>query len=142
MVSDNARPNSVQHAALCLWLSAGLGLLMTTAQVSGLVKTVGAAGPGLTAAIGLVTAGLLALIAAKISAGRGWARWLFAAIYVIGSLGSVVLIFVALEVFRALPTILQANTIAQFVLQTAALVLVFTSTSRRWFNSTHADAAP
>jgi len=111
------------------------------AQVTGWVATVGAS-VGLTAIIGLTTVGFLALVAAKISAGRGWARWTFAVIYVIGTLWSTVLAFVAPAMFRALPTILQANILAQFVLQTAALVLIFTGTSRHWFKSKHVGATP
>lgn len=108
-------------------------------QVTGLVET---ADVGVTAAIGLVTTGLLALIAVKIGAGRGWARWLFAATYIAGSLGSAVLALVAPELFRALPAILQGSTLLQFLLQTTALVLIFTGASRRWFKSEPVGTAP
>ena len=141
MTGSASRPKSVQRAAICLWISAGLALFMTLAQVTGLVATVGAS-VGMTAVVGVVSAALLAWMAAKISSGRGWVRWLFAIIYVLGSLASVVLVLAAPAVFRAFPAILQGNTIVQFILQTAALVLIFTSTSRQWFKSRHAGAAP
>lgn len=141
MTPDVSRPVSVQRAAICLWISAALALLMTLAQVVGLIATVGAS-VGMTAAIGGVTAALLAWVAAKIGSGRNWARWVFAIIYVLGSLASVVLVLVAPAVFRALPAILQTNAILQFGLQTAAVVLIFTSTSRQWFRAKHAGAAP
>ena len=111
------------------------------AQVTGLVPTVGA-GVGLTAVIGLTTAGLLALIAATTNAGRGWARWLFVVLYGIGTLTSIVLAVVAPAMFLALPTILKTNIIVQFVLQTTALVFMFTGASRHWFKSKHVDATP
>jgi hypothetical protein len=111
------------------------------AQVAGVVRTAGS-GIGLTAVIGLVTAGLLALMAGKINAGRSWARWLFALIYVIGALASAVLVLIAPAMFRALPSLLQGNTMAQFLLQTTALILIFTSTSRHWFKSKHVETAP
>ena len=132
MAIDASRPASVRAAVFCLWLSAGLALILTLAQVTGLVATAEA---GSTAAIGMVTTGLLALIAAKLGAGRGWARWLFAAIYIAGSLASAALALIAPELFRALPALLQGSTLVQFVLQTTALVLVFTGASRRWFKS-------
>ena len=137
--SSGERPTSVQRAAICLWVSAGLALILTVVQVIGLVET---AEVGMTAIIGVVTAGVLALIAAKVSAGRNWARWLFAVIYVIGSFTSAVLALVAPELFRALPTILQGSTILQFLLQTAALVLIFTNASRQWFKAKTLGTAP
>ena len=141
MAVEDSRPASIQRAAICLWISAGLALLVTLAQVTGFVQTAGAS-VGLTAVTGLGTAGLLALMAAKISVGRSWARWLFVVIYVLGSLTSAVLVLAAPAVFRALPTVLQVSMILQTLLQTAALVLIFTSTSRHWFKSGHGAAAP
>jgi hypothetical protein len=96
----------------------------------------------MTATIGLVTAGLLGLIAVSISARRGWGRWLFAVIYVLGTLGFVMLVAITPETFRAFPMVLQANMVVQFALQTAALVLMFSSTSRQWFRARHAATAP
>jgi hypothetical protein len=112
-----------------------------TAQVVGWVPLVGST-PGTTAIIGLGTAGLLALVAGSIGARHGWARWLFAVIYVLGTLGALILVATAPEVFRALPIVLQLNTIAQFILQTAALMLMFSSASRQWFATRHAETAP
>jgi len=137
--TSSGTPASVQRAVICLWISAGLALILTLVQVTGLIET---ADVGLTAVIGLVTTGLLALIAAKISTGRGWARWLFAVIYIIGSLASAVLAVVAPELFRALPALLQGSTVVQFLLQTTALVLIFTSTSRQWFKAKRVGTAP
>ena len=82
MPDDSARPISVRRAALCLWISTGLCLLVTLGQVAGVIETT-AAGVGMAAAIGFATAGVLALMVAKIGAGRRWARWLFAVFYVV-----------------------------------------------------------
>jgi hypothetical protein len=112
-----------------------------TAQVLGWVPLVGST-PGMTVSIGLVTASLLGFVAASVSARRSWVRWLFAVVYVLGTLGTVALVVLTPAVFRALPIVLQANMVAQFTLQTAALLLMFTSTSRQWFSTKHVEAAP
>ena len=141
MTTEASRPQAIKRAALCLWFSAALALLVTTAQVLGLVPLVGAS-PGMTATIGVLTAGLLVLIAVTVSARRGWGRWMFAVIYVLGNLVVVMLVLIMPEAFRALPMVLQANMVVQFVLQTAALVLMFTGTSGRWFRTRHGATAP
>ena len=141
MTTVASRPQAIKWAALCLSFSAVLALLVTTAQVLGLVPLAGAS-PGMTAIIGVLTAGLSVLIAVSVSARRGWGRWVFAVIYVLGNFGAVMLVLVMPEVFRAIPVVLQANMVVQFVLQTAALVFMFTSTSMRWFRTRHAATAP
>ena len=141
MTADASQPAAIRRAALCLWLSAAFALLAMTVQVLGWVPLVGST-PGMTAIIGLATAGLLAVVAISIGARHGWVRWLFAVIYVIGTLGAMVLVVIAPEAFRGIPTVLQANVVAQFILQTAALILMFTSSSRHWFATRRAENAP
>ena len=141
MTTGASRPQAIKRAALCLWFSAALALLVSTAQVFGLVPLVGAS-PGMTAIVGVLTAGLLVLIAVSVNARRGWGRWVFAVIYLLGNFGAVMLVLIMPEVFRAMPMVLQANMVVQFVLQTAALVFMFTSTSGRWFRTRHAETAP
>lgn len=141
MTPRASRPTAVNRASACLWISAAIVLLATGAQLLGWVPLAGAT-PGMTATIGLVTAGLLAVVAASISARHGWVRWLFIVLYVLGTLGGVAVIVIAPEAFRAVPLILQLNTMAQFILQTAALVFMFHSTSRQWFAAKHAETAP
>ena len=138
MTTDTARPNTVPGAAYCLWASAALVLLVTTAQITGLVANLSGT-VGMAVAIGVGTAALLGVIAWYLSRGRNWARWLFAVIYVIGTLG---LLAITPEAFLALPTILQANMILQFILQTVALILMFTRASNQWFKAKRATAAP
>ena len=133
MTTNNAsRPTTVKMAALCLWISAVLALLATAAQVAGLVPHVSAS-IGATAVGGLLTAALLSVIAGNISEGRGWARWLFVIVYVIGTPASVIATVMAPAYFAALPSVLQANRLAQLALETSALILVFASSSRHWF---------
>jgi hypothetical protein len=133
------RPASVRRAAACLWASAGLALALTAVQV---LWVVGPADVGVTIGIGVATAGLLALFAAKINAGRGWARWLYALIYTVGTLGSAVLLLVAPGSLRAYPALVLVGTGAQFILQTTAMALIFTSASRWWFKVARAKTAP
>ena len=134
-------PRSVRRAALSLWISAALGVLVTVAQATGLVATVGAS-VAMTLVIGLVTVGLLVFVAINVARGRGWVRWLFAVVYVVGTLAGVLLVAVAPAMFRVLPTILQTNMVVQFVLQTSALVLMFTAASRHWFMSRNVSTPP
>jgi hypothetical protein len=67
---------------------------------------------------------------------------LFIVIYATGTPVSVAAIILAPAFFAALPAMLQANIVSQFVLQTLALILLFVSTSRQWFKSRHATNAP
>jgi len=132
-------PVSVRRAAACLWASAALALVLTAAQVVWVVKP---GDVGVTIGIGVGTAGLLALFAAKISAGRGWARWTYTFIYTFGTLASVVLLLVIPGALRAYPALLLVGTLAQFVLQTTAVVLIFTNASRSWFKAARVTPAP
>ena len=126
------KPKSVQWAVVCLWVSVGLVSVLTVDSWVGLVGIPRGIASTVT---NLLTLALLALVAIKLGAGRGWARWLFAVVYVLGSLMFVVSLLLAPQVFRSLPTVLQGSGIVQFALQTAALVLMFTEASRQWFKA-------
>ena len=112
---------------------------MTALQVVGVVPT---ESPLMTAMIGLVTVGLLALVAIKLGAGRGWARWLFLVLYFLGTFGFIILLFLAPQAFLSQPLLGQASATIQVVLQTAALVLMFTRASREWFGAPSAVSSP
>jgi hypothetical protein len=129
------KPLSVRRAAMCLWTSAALIGVLTTLQLVGAVST---ADLGATAGIGLTTFALLGFVAEKIRAGRGWARWLFLVIYVVGSLGFMALVLFAPQIVLAQPVMWQASNTMQFALQTAALAFMFTRASREWFKTPHA----
>jgi len=133
------KPTSVRRAVVCLWISVALTAALTAFQLVGVVATAEIVQIAVT---GVVTAGLLALIAAKLAAGRGWARWLFMALYVFGSLMFVISVLLVPQVFLSTPALLQASAVVQFALQTAALVLMFTHASRQWFKAPHAESVP
>jgi hypothetical protein len=134
MTNEFSQPQTIRRAALCLWISTALTLVVTAAQVLNLVPIEGAT-LGMTTAIGVLTAGLLALIAILINARRNWGRWLFAVIFILGTLSAIALIFTSPHVFLGLPKLLQANMVSQIALQTAALFLMFSSKSQQWFGT-------
>jgi len=81
----------------------------------------------------LVTAALLILLTFKIDARRNWARWVFA---VVGGLGFLAFLFVLAlrrEAFLVLPPLAIGSGVLQFVLQTAAMIMLFTREASKWF---------
>jgi len=85
---------------------------------------------------------LLAWVAEKIRGGRSWARWLFLVVYVLGSLSVAAVAVLAPQLFLSQPMLLRGSGVVQFALQTIALVLMFSPTSRHWFGRTHATDTP
>jgi len=135
------KPKSVQRAVVCLWISIGLVLFLT---VAAFFAPLGIPHDVVTTVTNVASAALLAWVAVKLDAGRGWAQWLFAAIYVLGLSTFVVSMLLSPETFRSLPILLQASGIVQLALQTAALVFMFAPTSQRWLrpSSDQADTSP
>lgn len=131
-------PWSARRAAQLLWtsfvLSVAVGVLF-------LVGTLPTANLTVDVATTFLTAGLIALIAAKAGSGRNWARWLFVAIYVLGFISFAVLLTVMPQEFLSMPGLMQISALVQFVLQTCALVLMFTRASRQWFSASYATAS-
>jgi hypothetical protein len=118
--TKDSRPQSIQAAVLTL-----LPLL-------GMLPLAGASAIP-TAITGFVTVGLLALVAAKVNAGHGWDRWLFAVIYVLGSFLFVLGLLLAPQTLLVLPTFSEISAAVQFAIQTAAMICVFLPQSRPWF---------
>ena len=130
MASDPGnKPPSAKRAVLFLWISVGLVLFLT---VAAFFAPLGIPHDLVTTVTNLASAALLAWVAVKLDAGRAWAQWLFAAIYVLGLSTFVVSMLLSPETFRSLPILLQASGIVQLALQTAALVFMFTPASQRW----------
>jgi len=127
-------PISVRRAVICLWISVVLAAALTAWQLVGFVATADAVAAAVT---GVLTAAVLALVAVKVGAGRGWARWLFLIGYILGSFLFIVFALLAPQMFFSLPALQQASGVAQFALQTSALVLMFTRASRQWFRGPH-----
>jgi hypothetical protein len=125
----------VLRAAKSLWASAAVAAVLTLLQLVGVIATDNI---GATAVIGCLTVALLGLMAEKTRAGRGWARWLFLIIYILGSLGFIATVVLAPQVFLAQPALLQGSAVVQFALQTAALAFMFSPSSRQWFRPAHA----
>ena len=130
-------PTSARRAAQFLWASFALSLVLGALYLLGAVPS-----PNLTLDVATTfgTAALIALIATKVGAGRKWARWLFVVIYVLGSAGFSVLFIVMPQEFLSLPRLLQLSGLVQIILQTCALILMFTRASRQWFKAPYAAA--
>ena len=122
----------MKRAVACLWISAFLVLVLCAASSLGVGDL--PSGP-LALITNLVTFALLAWVAIKLGAGRNWARWVFAILYVFGSLAFAVSVVFLPEAFLALSMAAKTSSVVQFFLQTVALVLMFTHTSRNWFRA-------
>jgi hypothetical protein len=125
-----SKPQSVQQAVTFLWVSVGLLALLIIASWLGLLTI-----PGGSDFTRLLSLAFMALVASNISAGRNWARWLFAVTCVLGYLFTLVGLLLVPQVLRQFSNVLLALGIAQFALQTAALFLLFTDASRYWFST-------
>ena len=130
-------PTSARRAAQFLWVSFVLSVALGALYLVGAVPS---ANLTVDVATTFVTAALIALIAAKVGAGRNWARWLFVLIYILGSAGFSVLFIVMPQEFLSLPRLLQLSGLVQIILQTCALILMFTRASRQWFKAPYAAA--
>ena len=128
------KPLWIKLAVACLWISLGLTIAMAVPQLLGLVASAVFVNVGLTV---IATAVLLWFVATQISSGHGWVRWLYVVLYLFGTFGFIVSILFAPEMFLSLPVPRQAVDVVQFMLQTSALVLMFTPASQKWFTSTH-----
>ena len=129
------KPRSTRWTVILLWTSTGLAALMTLLHLIGVVPTHNAA---IRAAIGGIIVALWAFIATMVNSGRGWARWLFVILYVLGSVLEIISMLLVPRLFLAMPHLAQAYSVAQFVLLTVAVILTFTKSSREWFKSARA----
>jgi len=131
------RPRSIRAAVSCLWVSAGIVAVaavfafvpMLTLFRTGAVPLAALAVTAVTIAVSLA---LLVLVAVKLNAGRGWVRWLYLALYALGLVMILATLLSAPEVYASRGALSMANEVAQFLLQTAALVLMFVRPSREW----------
>jgi hypothetical protein len=130
--SSHAPPAPMRAAIICLWLSVAIVAVLTLASWANLL---GLPNTSSLTVNNLLTLALLVLIALKITAQRGWARWLFAVVYGLGSLATLYLVVFVPQSFRNLPAMLQVTGLLQLALQTAAMVLIFVQPSRLWFKA-------
>ena len=134
------RPPSIRLAVLFLWISMGLAIGMQALRFPAYLQMVrsGAMTPAdLAGQIGgtAFSCAIVILVALKVGAGRNWARWLYLALYVLGT-GLTLLTFAVmprmLQYLTAAP-IAAASVALQTVLQTVALAAMFVRPSREWF---------
>lgn len=133
------KPTSLRRAITCLWISVALTVVLAGAHLIGALGAPDIVPATVTAAI---AAGLLTIVAVNVSGGRGWARWLYVVVYVFGSFTFMVFFVQAPQAFLSMPMPDQFSAAAQFLLQTVALVLMFTRTSRLWFKDPHVEPSP
>jgi hypothetical protein len=121
---------SLRRAIACLWTSVLITAVVTILVVIGVFASSDLGGDIF---IGLGTIALLGFIAEKLKVGRGWARWVYLVVWVLGSFIGAIAAALTPQVFLSLPLIMKGTFVVQFILQTAALGLLFTSESRQWF---------
>jgi hypothetical protein len=124
------QPSSVRAALACLWLSTGILALLTIAAWANVLALPNTASVTVN---NLLTLLFMLLVIVKLTAGRGWARWVFAVVYLLGSAVTVYLSVVEPQIFRNQPLALQVTGLVQLALQTVAMVLLVVPTSRQWF---------
>jgi hypothetical protein len=98
--------------------------------------------PGTSNAANVITLVFMAFVTWKIAAGRGWARWLFVVVYVLGCLMGSIAFLLRPEVFRVLPPVAIASSLIQLVVQTVAVALLFLRSTREWFKRHRVHSAP
>ncbi|HEY5087834.1 MAG TPA: hypothetical protein VII66_10795 [Gemmatimonadaceae bacterium] len=128
--SASVRPGSVTLAGRLLWISAAITAVLTVAAYAGALPF---RFSGEAMISNFITAALLALCAAKIGAGRNWARWLMLIIFVLGSLTIPIALILAPQILQSIPALLLVVFLLQSAIQIVALVLAFMPTSRIWF---------
>ena len=134
------RPRAVAMAAACVWVSLVVGLAATApGMVDLLARARTGAIPMVTVATSLGTTvigfALLAFIALKLTAGRGWVRWLYVAIYAFGLVSFVAIAVLMPQALGQMASWVLAASIFNWAVQGAALVLMFVRPSREWFAS-------
>jgi glucan phosphoethanolaminetransferase (alkaline phosphatase superfamily) len=127
-----AQPSPVRTALVCLWLSTGILALLTIAAWANLFALPNTASVTVN---NLLTLAFMLFVIAKLAAGRGWARWVFAVVYFLGSAVTLYLSIFEPQTFRNQPLALQATGLVQLALQTAAMVLLLVPTARQWFRA-------
>jgi hypothetical protein len=132
-----SHPSSVRAVLVCLWLSTGILALLTVCAWANLLALPNTASVTVN---NLLTLAFMLFVIAKLAAGRGWARWVFAGVYLLGSAVTLYLSIFEPQTFRNQPVALQATGLAQLALQTAAMVLLLMPTARQWFQAQRARA--
>lgn len=120
------RPREVSLAAKLFWISLAAGVVNLALQFDYLKSQ---ASPGFIAGVGLVTIAVTALLIYFISTGRNWARISFLVLFLVGVIPGIPELLATLD--RSLLSGLVS--LGQWVLQIAALYLVFVGPGAKWF---------
>ena len=131
------QPTSVTHAVMCLATSTALTAVLIFLSYFGVVQLP----PEASNVSNIITCAFLAVVTWQIAAGKRWVRWLFIASYILGSLMGGVALILRPDVFRAFPAPLIGSTLAQFALQTAAVLFLLRAPSREWFKTKRIGAS-
>jgi hypothetical protein len=135
--SAGSAPTTVTRAVTCLAASTALAAILIVLSLVGVVRL----SPGASNVSNIITCAFLAVATWRIAAGKGWARWLFIAIYVFGSLAGGVVLLLEPDVFRVLPAALIGSAFAQLAIQTAAVVFLLRAPAREWFKTKRSGAS-
>jgi hypothetical protein len=126
-------PVSVKRAMALLWISVALLGAFVTAQAAGFFLHTANSAQDISANI--LTAGILAFLALKMRMRRNWARLAFLFLYAAGMLLVVTSFVVTPRMFFLMPTVSAVAAIVQLMIQSAAVVLLFVPSTRRWFKT-------
>ena len=129
----NNKPHRVRQGIALLWASAAIVGVLTLATGVGLLPNVGPTAE--TTITNLITIAMLAVVALKLAKRRNWARWFFVVVYGLGSGLFLLSLLVAPEVWLSFPLWTRFSAPLQFVLQTLALIFMFSSSANQWFRS-------
>jgi multisubunit Na+/H+ antiporter MnhE subunit len=125
-------PRSIETAVRVLYVSATLALVLTLVTWLNWI-TLPFDGQG--SITGFLIAALLAFTSNRIRSRRNWARWMFAVLFVLGTLLGIVVTALAPDLWTLHTPATLLSTIIQTVIQTIALFLVFTPAANAWFRT-------
>lgn len=131
MVRPISKPSAVKVAVWILWVGLAVGLLRLPFEPPPADQSIP---PWFNLAVGSLTLAVLAGIVFAIAKGRNWARVLWAILYALG-LPTMYLMATELTTQIGGRPIATTVWIAQFIIQTGALVLLFRPESNHWFRS-------
>jgi len=131
---DGPVPMRVRIAVVAIIMAAVMTFAFKAGAAFGLLRSPGMR-PGTPSDIlpAVLVLLLLCVLAWKIFVGRDWARWIFAAIVLLGMAGIAMIFYAPDTLAISVPQPMRAGTVIQFALNCFALVLLFTSDARQWF---------
>src|SRR5262245_3360488 len=120
------KPRAVRNAAILLGISAVLIAGIAVAIRLGVIAESPGGDPTIPS---FIASALLGLIAWKIDTGRNWARWLFAVIFVMGTLVSMISFYRLPALWRSMSAPGLVSGAVQVTVQALALIFMFSRES-------------